>query len=183
MPGTGRNRRRAITGRARRIRLLILDVDGVMTDGRIILDNNGNEYKAFHVRDGHGIKMLIRAGIRVAIITGRGSKVVAIRAKELGISDVFQRCRDKSGAYSSLLRRHGLTDEEVAYIGDDIVDLPVMARVGLPVAVADADPGIRRFCQLVTERAGGRGAVREVADLLLKAQGLWEDLADEFTKA
>lgn len=183
MAGKGRPSARDVAARARRVKLLILDVDGVLTDGRIILDNSGNEYKAFHVRDGHGIKMLIKAGIRVAIITGRSSKVVDIRARELGIKDVFQKCTDKTAAYASLLDSYGLHDDQVAFVGDDIVDGPVMVRVGLPVVVADADPEIRRFGLLKTKKAGGRGAVREVTDLILKAQGLWKDLVHEYLKA
>jgi 3-deoxy-D-manno-octulosonate 8-phosphate phosphatase (KDO 8-P phosphatase) len=171
---------RALASRARKIHLLILDVDGVLTDGRIILDNAGNEYKAFHVRDGHGIKMLLRAGIKVAVITGRSSKVVEIRARELGITDVFQGCKDKLAAYSTLLDAYGLVDTQVAYVGDDIVDVAVLARVGLPVAVADADPEVMRYGLLVTARKGGMGAVREVADIILKAQGLWKGLVDEY---
>lgn len=178
-------RRRRLTpselaSRARKIRLLILDVDGVLTDGRIILDNTGNEYKAFHVRDGHGIRMLIKAGIKVAIITGRSSRVVEIRARELGITDIFQKCKDKVAAYSSMLDAYGLADAQVAFVGDDIVDAAVLARVGLPVVVADADPDVMRYGLLVTARKGGRGAVREVAGIILKAQGLWKGLVDEY---
>ncbi|MDA8078076.1 MAG: HAD-IIIA family hydrolase [Nitrospiraceae bacterium] len=165
---------------AKGIKLLILDVDGVLTDGRIILDNAGNEYKSFHVRDGHGIKMLIRAGVNVAIITGRSSKVVDIRARELGISEVFQKCKNKAEIYESLCLKYGYKDSEVAFVGDDIVDAPVLGRAGLPVVVADADPEVRRLALFTTERAGGRGAVREVSDLILKAKGLWQGMVDEY---
>jgi len=109
---------------AKKIKLLILDVDGVLTDGSIILDNEGNEFKSFHVRDGHGIRMLIRAGIKVAIITGRYSKVVERRADELGITEVIQKCYDKKVAYNHLLEKYSVNDIEAAYIGDDIVDIP-----------------------------------------------------------
>jgi len=172
----------AITRAAQKIRLLILDVDGVLTDGSIILDNAGNEYKAFHVRDGHGIKMLIRAGINVAIITGRNSKVVERRARELGITDVFQKCFDKRIAYRKLLGQYGLTDAEVACVGDDIVDIPIMLTAGLPVAVADATPEVRKYAALVTRNRGGRGAVREVSDLILRARGLWKEILNEYLK-
>jgi 3-deoxy-D-manno-octulosonate 8-phosphate phosphatase (KDO 8-P phosphatase) len=168
---------------ARGIRLLILDVDGVLTDGRIILDNDGNEYKAFHVRDGHGIKMLIRSGVKVAIITGRHSKVVERRAQELGITEVFQKCHNKKVAYSQLLERYSLKDHEVAYVGDDIVDAPIMAVVGLPVAVADADGETVKFALMTTRSSGGRGAVREVTDFILRAKGLWETMFDEYFEA
>jgi 3-deoxy-D-manno-octulosonate 8-phosphate phosphatase (KDO 8-P phosphatase) len=163
---------------ARKIKLLILDVDGVLTDGSIILDNYGNELKSFHVRDGHGIKMLMSAGIHVAIITGRQSQVVEKRAHELGIKDVFQKCLDKQIAYDELAQKYGLDSSEIAYIGDDIIDIPVLKRSGLPVVVADADDQTKAFAQFITTKEGGRGAVREFCDLLLQAKGLWKDLAD-----
>jgi 3-deoxy-D-manno-octulosonate 8-phosphate phosphatase (KDO 8-P phosphatase) len=165
---------------AERIRLLIVDVDGVLTDGGIILDNEGNELKRFHVRDGHGIKMLIRAGIEVAIVTGRESEVVNRRAAELGIKTVHQRSKVKLEAYEEILKETGMTDEQVAYVGDDIVDLPVMRRVGLSVAVADAEDYVKEGAMIVTERPGGRGAVREVTDLILKAGGLWDEATKRY---
>lgn len=160
--------------------LLVLDVDGVMTDGSIILDNGGNELKRFHVRDGHGVKMLVRAGVKVAIITGRESKVVELRAAELGIHEVHQGCHDKLVAYEEVLRKFGLTDAEAAYVGDDIVDIPLLKRVTLPVAVADADPEAKRHALWVTSAPGGRGAVREVAELILKAKGLWDGILEKY---
>ncbi len=165
---------------AKNIKLLILDVDGVLTDGSIILDNEGNEIKAFHVRDGHGIKMLTKAGVHVAIITGRYSKVVERRAYELGITEVYQKCYKKSVAYEHLIEKFGVTDKEVAYIGDDIVDISLLKRAGLSVAVADATAETKSVSMLITENAGGRGAVREVCDLILKAQGKWQDLLNEY---
>lgn len=171
---------RQITGIAKGIKLLILDVDGVLTDGSIILDNNGNEVKAFHVRDGHGIKMLIRSGVNVAIITGRHSKVVERRAHELGITEVFQKSRDKTIAYRELLERYDLDDREVAYVGDDIVDIPIMTRAGLSVAVADATEETKKSAGMIAKNRGGRGAVREVAELILKAKGLWQGIIDEY---
>ena len=183
--GTGVKRQGKRTARdiARSIKLLILDVDGVLTDGRIILDNDGNEYKAFHVRDGHGIRMLIHAGVKVAIITGRHSKVVERRAHELGITEVFQKCLNKKVAYKQLMQQYSLKDHEVAYDGDDIIDAPIMAVVGLPVAVADAAGEAKRFALLVTKDRGGRGAVREVTDFILKAKGLWQRMFDEYFEA
>ncbi len=160
---------------AKKIKLLILDVDGVLTDGGIILDNEGNEFKVFNVRDGHGIKMLIRAGVKVAIISGRQSKVVERRAKELGITEVYQKTGDKLEVYHELISRYGLKSDEVAYMGDDIVDIPLLKVVGFPIAVADADEYTKQFALLVTNNKGGRGAVREVTDLILKAQGLWPE--------
>jgi 3-deoxy-D-manno-octulosonate 8-phosphate phosphatase (KDO 8-P phosphatase) len=168
---------------AKGIKLLILDVDGVLTDGGIILDNEGNEYKSFHVRDGHGIKMLIHAGVHVAIITGRHSKVVERRAHELGITEVFQKCRDKRIAYKKLIKQYSLRDREVAYIGDDIVDTPIMSMVGLPVAVADATEDTKGYALLVTKHRGGRGAVREITDFILKAKGAWQRIIDGYFAA
>lgn len=163
---------------AKKIKLLILDVDGVLTDGSIILDNHGNELKFFHVRDGHGIKMLMRAGVHVALITGRQSKVVEKRADELGIRDVFQKCYDKKIAYDELTSKYSLDDDEIAYVGDDIVDIPVLKKVGFPVVVADAHEDVKAFAHMITTREGGRGAVREICDLLLQAKGLRKDVTD-----
>jgi 3-deoxy-D-manno-octulosonate 8-phosphate phosphatase (KDO 8-P phosphatase) len=167
---------------AKNIRCLILDVDGVLTDGSIILDNEGNELKSFHVRDGHGIKMLIRAGFKVALITGRYSRVVERRARELGITEVFQKCHDKRVAYRKLVRKYLLSDSEIAYIGDDIVDIPLLRRSGFSITVADADREAKAIAMMTTKKGGGRGAVREVCDFLLKAKGHWKDIVDEYSK-
>ncbi len=172
--------KRQIEDIAKRIRVLILDVDGVLTDGSIILDNEGNEFKAFHVRDGHGIKMLMKAGVHVAIITGRDSKVVDRRARELGITEVYQKSYAKSVAYKQLIKKMGVSDAEVAYVGDDVVDVPLLKKVALPIVVADAVDEARHAALLVTENRGGRGAVREVCDLILKAQGKWQRFIDEY---
>ncbi len=168
---------------AKNIKLLILDVDGVLTDGSIILDNKGNELKAFHVRDGHGIKMLQKAGIRVAIITGRQSKVVEKRAGELGITDVYQKCLVKTAAYQDLIKKTGINSKDVAHVGDDIVDIPIFKRVGLPIAVADAAEEAKQEALYVTQHSGGRGAVREICDFILKSNGKWEEVVDEYYKA
>lgn len=165
---------------AKKIKLLILDVDGVMTDGSIILDNEGNEFKAFNVRDGHGIKMLYKAGIHVAIITGRYSKVVERRAKELGIMEVYQRCHIKSVAFDHLIEKLGLKPEEVAYAGDDVVDIPIFKRVGLSIVPSDASEEAKAHAMLVTEKRGGRGAVREICEFLLKSKGLWDSIMGEY---
>ncbi|MBF0473437.1 MAG: HAD-IIIA family hydrolase, partial [Nitrospirae bacterium] len=158
------------------------DVDGVMTDGRIILDNEGNEFKAFNVRDGHGVKMLVREGVKVAIVTGRESKVVERRALELGISDVFQRCLRKLKTYEELKDKYLLTDNEIAFIGDDIVDLPLLIRVGLSVAVSDSVEEVKERVMLITKNPGGSGAVREVCELLLKAKGVWNRIIEDYNK-
>ena len=162
--------------RLKKIRLLLLDVDGVMTDGRIIFDSNGVESKFFNVKDGHGIKMLQRAGIEVGIISGRESKVVANRATELGIERVFQKATDKLSPYLRILADTGFSDDEIAFIGDDLIDIPVLKRVGFAAAPADAVAEVLPFAHFVTRNSGGFGAVREVSDMLLKAQGKWEEL-------
>lgn len=172
--------KKQLEGIAKNIKLLIMDVDGVLTDGRIILDNEGNEFKAFNVRDGHGIRMLIKAGLHVAIITGRDSRVVARRAKELGITEVYQGRHKKADTFDQLIKKLKLAKEEVAYIGDDIVDIPIFRRAGLAVAVADATDEAKAYAMMVTEKCGGRGAVREACDFLLKAKGVWEAAMREY---
>jgi len=169
--------------RLKEIKLLILDVDGVMTDGRIIFDSNGVESKFFNVKDGHGIKMLQRAGIEVAIISGRQSQVVTIRAAELGIERVFQKATDKRAPYEQILADTGLSDMEVAFLGDDLIDIPVLRRVGFAAAPADAVAEVIPFVHYVTKQCGGWGAVRELADLLLKGQGRWEELTARYFDA
>ena len=163
--------KQSIGKKAKKIKLLLLDVDGVLTDGRIILDNHGNELKAFHVRDGHGIKLAQKAGIVVGLITGRNSEVVNIRARELGITEIHQGAHAKEAAYETIIAKYGIRDDEAAFIGDDIVDIPVFQRVGLAVTVADADPAVKPYVDMATGTAGGRGAVREVINIILKSQG------------
>jgi 3-deoxy-D-manno-octulosonate 8-phosphate phosphatase (KDO 8-P phosphatase) len=162
------------------IRLLLLDVDGVMTDGGILYDGNGVETKVFNVRDGHGIKMLQRHGIEVGIITGRTSKVVDIRARELGIELVYQGALKKLESYLDAQRKTGFIDSQIAYIGDDVIDVPVMRRVIFAAAPADAQIEARNAAHYVTSCAGGRGAVREVCDLILKGRGLWGEVAARY---
>ncbi len=166
--------------KAKKVKLLILDVDGVMTDGSIILDNSGNEFKVFHVRDGHGIKMLVRAGINVAIITGRESQVVERRAGELGIADVYQNYLKKIEAYEKLKEKYSLKDDEIACIADDVVDLPIMKCAGLSFAVADAVVEVRKHAAVVTKNKGGRCAVREAVEIMLKAKGLWNGIVNNY---
>lgn len=163
-----------IKERAARIRLLILDVDGVLTDGSLILHADGQESKVFHVHDGHGIRLLLRAGIEVALLTGRSSQVVADRAKDLGIESVVQGSRNKLSDYEKMVQQRRLDDRDVAYVADDLVDIPVLRRAGLAVAVADASAHIRAYCHACTISKGGKGAVREVCDFLLQTQGKWE---------
>ena len=164
-----------IIKKAEKVQLLICDVDGVMSDGLIYMGNNGEELKAFNVRDGYGIRCLLTTGIEVAIITGRQSKLLEDRAKTLGITYLYQGQHNKLLAYQQLLDTLNLKPEQTAYIGDDLIDLPVMEKVGLSVAVADAHPLLTPRANYVTRIAGGRGAVRELCDLILLAQGRLEE--------
>ena len=167
-------------GRLAQIKLLILDVDGVMTDGRIIFDSNGIESKFFNVKDGHGIKMLQRSGIEIGIISGRESQVVANRAVELGINQVYQKSLDKLVPYRQMLEATGVTDQQVAFMGDDVIDIPLLKRVGFAAAPADAVAEVLPFAHFVAKNRGGWGAVRELADLILKAQGKWEAITARY---
>jgi 3-deoxy-D-manno-octulosonate 8-phosphate phosphatase (KDO 8-P phosphatase) len=170
-----------LTERARRIRLLILDCDGVLTDGRIILLPNADETKFFDVRDGHAMVMAKRAGLPIAIISGRKSSVVRTRAQELGVAHLHEMAWSKIEPYEKVLAEEKLTDAEVCYVGDDVVDIPLLRRAGLAVAVADAADEAKQFAHVVTTRSGGRGAVREVIELLLKAQGKWDEAIARYT--
>ena len=161
-----------ILDKAARIRLVIFDVDGVLTDGSLYLGDDGQEYKAFHSRDGHGMKMLLAAGVEIGIITGRTSEVVRLRMASLGIEQVHQGQLDKRIAYERMKGDRGLDDSEIAYVGDDVVDLPVMRRAGLAIAVQDAHPMVRQHAHWQTPSAGGRGAARDVCELLMEARGL-----------
>lgn len=169
--------------RARKIRLLMMDVDGVLTDGRILRDGQGHELKSFDVKDGHGIVMVHRAQIKTALISGQESEATARRAKELGIELVFQRVWNKLEVYERILADTKLTHAEVAYIGDDLIDIPLLRRVGLAVAVANAVDEVKAVAHLVTQHSGGEGAVREAIELILRAQGHWETLLERYTKA
>jgi 3-deoxy-D-manno-octulosonate 8-phosphate phosphatase (KDO 8-P phosphatase) len=169
--------------RARKTRLLIMDVDGVLTDGRIIQDGHGHELKVFDVKDGHGIVMAHRAKLRTALISGRESETITRRAEELGIELVFQKIWNKLEVYEKILVDTELTHDEVAYIGDDLIDIPLLRRVGLAVAVADAVEEVKAAAHLITQRPGGQGAVREVIELILRAQDHWDSLIERYTKA
>ena len=164
-----------IQQRAARIKLLLMDCDGVLTDGRIWVFDNGEEQKGFHTRDGLGIELLHRAGLRSGIISGRTSSAVERRAKGLGMSFLVQGCEDKQKSFAETLAHAGVVSAEVAYIGDDLNDIPLIKQSGLGVAVADAALETREQAHYVTTAAGGYGAVREVVELILKAQGRWDD--------
>ena len=169
-----------IRKRVEAVKLLVLDVDGVMTDGRLYYHDDGTEAKAFDVRDGHGIKMLKQAGIETVLISGRSSPLVEKRAADLGIKDVVQGVRDKVPVLEKLLSEKKVGIEETAYVGDDVVDLPVMNRVRFAVAVADASEYLFDIAHYVTLAQGGKGAVREVAELILGVQNKWDKVAQVY---
>jgi len=175
---------RELSARAKKIKLLLLDVDGVLTDGRIYYVPNPHggifETKTFHSRDGLALRFAIEAGLKTGIISGRASPVVEYRAKELGLHFIQEAALEKLAPYEKILRAAGLRDDQVCYVGDDIVDLPVLRRVGLAGAVSGADEALRRHVHYWTRRAGGRGAVRETVELILAAQGKWKTIAKKF---
>ena len=167
-----------LVDRAARIRMLVLDVDGVLTDGRLYFDNQGNEMKAFCTRDGLGMRALQSQGVILALITGRQSDIVTHRAAQLGVEHVYQGRNDKLNAFNELLSDTGMDEEQICYAGDDWIDIPVLDRVGLAVTVADADPVVKNRVHWVTSRDGGNGAVREICDLILAARGLDQQVLD-----
>ena len=166
--------------KARHVRLLIIDVDGVLTDGGLHFDNRGEEYKTFNSLDGHGIRMMLNGGIEIAVITGRSSKIVDHRMGDLGVKHVYQGHRDKLPAFEKLLRETGNDASQAAYIGDDLPDLPIMQRVGFAIAVQNAHGFVKQHCDLVTGANGGHGAVREVTDFILHSQGLLEAMQNSY---
>jgi 3-deoxy-D-manno-octulosonate 8-phosphate phosphatase (KDO 8-P phosphatase) len=173
-----------VNARARRVRLLLMDVDGVLTDGKILFIPDGSgglvESKAFHVTDGAGIALARRAGLRTGLVSRRNSPVVVARAQELGIEEVHLGVTDKAPVVERIASDAGIGPEETAYVGDDVVDLPAFGRVGFPVAVANAVAEVRARAVYVTTASGGHGAVREIVELILRAQGKWNDLIAEF---
>ncbi len=170
-----------IPQRCQGIELILSDVDGVLTDGALIFDNQGIETKRFHIRDGLGVKLWQRSGGRFGMVTGRSSHIVKIRAAELGVDIVRQASEAKLTATREIMQELGLTPEKVCYIGDDLIDLAAVQFVGLGVAVADACPEVRQAAHLVTSAAGGHGAVRETIEVILKAQKRWDDLVQKYT--
>lgn len=165
-----------INNRIKKIRLFVMDVDGILTDGRIIYDDNGNQLKFFNVQDGLGIALLRRGGIESAIITAKSSKVVERRAKDFKLKYLYQDCSDKLKTFNSLVKKLKISPEEACYMGDDLLDIPVMKLVGLAISVPNAVLEAREAAHHITERQGGHGAVREICDLILKTQGKWEDI-------
>jgi 3-deoxy-D-manno-octulosonate 8-phosphate phosphatase (KDO 8-P phosphatase) len=172
----------AVLEKAKKLKLLILDVDGVLTDGKLFFDNEGNEYKAFHSRDGHGIKLLRQTGVEVAVISGRKSNSVALRMKNLGIEYVYQGHENKIAAFNEIIEKLQITPDQAAHVGDDLLDLPIMTRVGLAIAVDDANFAVKQHADWCTTLPGGHGAVREVCDLIMQAQGRFEDVVNAYLK-
>ena len=171
---------RDLLDRAAAIRLVIFDVDGVLTDGRLYFASSGDELKAFHIRDGLGIKMLLDAGVGVAVISGRRAASVERRLADLGIVHAYLGVHDKRVAFAELLARLGLDASQVAYVGDDLIDLPVMIQVGLAIAVQDADAFVRQHAHWQTPSRGGQGAAREVCELILEARGQLTALREQY---
>ena len=169
-----------ITKIAQNIELVIFDVDGVLTPGTLFFDNNGQEYKGFNSKDGHGLRMLMECGVQAAIITGRQSQLVEHRMRDLGIEHVYQGYRDKRPAFESLLTATGLNAEQIAYMGDDVIDLPVMSQAGLAIAVKDAHHFVIKHADYVTEATGGHGAAREAIEYILEAKGLLQDKLETY---
>ena len=176
------NTQTSLIKKAQKLKLLILDVDGVLTDGKLFFDNQGNEYKSFHARDGHGIKLLRQTGVEVAVISGRKSNSVALRMKNLGIEHVYQGHEHKQGAFNEIIEKLGITPEQAAHVGDDLLDLPVMTRVGLAIAVADVNFAVKQHADWCTTLPGGQGAVREVCDFIMQAQGRFDDVLNAYLK-
>ena len=171
-----------ITEKAKKLKLLILDVDGVLTDAKLFFDNQGNEYKSFHARDGHGIKLLRQTGVEVAVISGRKSNSVALRMKNLGIEHVYQGHENKRAAFNEVIEKIGITPEQAAHVGDDLLDLPIMIRVGLSIAVSDANFAVKQRADWCTTLPGGHGAVREVCDFIMQAQGHFDEVVNAYLK-
>jgi 3-deoxy-D-manno-octulosonate 8-phosphate phosphatase (KDO 8-P phosphatase) len=169
-----------VADRARRVRLLLFDVDGVLTPGTVEIASGGGETKSFFIRDGLGLVWARREGLEVGLLSGRPSEATTRRAAELGLRIVVQGSNDKRGGYANILAAHGYTDEDVAYMGDDLVDLPVLGRVGLAAAPADATAEVLARVHWVSRHAAGRGAVRELVEFVLKAQGRWDALLDSY---
>lgn len=171
-----------ILDKAKEIKLVVFDVDGVLTDGSLFLGDAGEEYKAFNSRDGHGMKMLQSTGIEIGIITGRTSDVVRHRMQSLGIQHVYQGKLDKLPAFEELCQLTGTSPQQVAYVGDDVVDLPILVRVGLAIGVQDAHPMVKQHSHWLTPSNGGRGAARDVCELILRAQGQLDDMLEKYIR-
>jgi 3-deoxy-D-manno-octulosonate 8-phosphate phosphatase (KDO 8-P phosphatase) len=168
--------------RLKQIRLLLLDVDGVLTDGGIVYNDNGQEIKCFNAKDGLGIRLLMGAGVRVGVVTGRRAPALVHRCNNLGIELIFDGIRDKAAALDQIVAQVGIDKEQIAFMGDDLPDLSIMRRVGLAVAVADARAEVQKGAAMVTTSNGGAGAVRELCEAILKAKGLWQNIMERFSE-
>jgi 3-deoxy-D-manno-octulosonate 8-phosphate phosphatase (KDO 8-P phosphatase) len=169
-----------LQSKLKRIQLLLLDVDGVLTRGDIIYDDNGQEIKVFNVKDGLGLRLIAEAGITVGVVTGRSSMALKLRCNNIGIEHIFDGVTDKAALLSRISDQTGVSAERTAYVGDDLPDLPIMTRVGVSIAVSDACEIVRQNAAMVTMSKGGRGAIREICETILKAQGLWEQALKRF---
>lgn len=168
--------------RFKQIELLLLDVDGVLTDGRIIYTDSGEEIKAFHVKDGMGLRLLMNAGIKTGVVTGRRSQVVIHRCNNIGISYIFDGIEDKGAFLDTIIDRTGVAAANMAFVGDDLPDIPLMKKVGVSFAVQDAHEQVKAFCDTVTTQKGGQGAVREICEMILKEKGAWEQSINGFIR-
>ncbi|MFH1678822.1 MAG: HAD-IIIA family hydrolase [Candidatus Omnitrophota bacterium] len=166
----------SLINRAKKIKLLLLDVDGVLTDGRIIYDSKGRDSKFFNVHDGLGVYILQKTGISTVLITAKGSRTLKPRARDMRVAEVFADISPKSSVLDKILKKYKVASEEVCFVGDDLVDLCLMDKVGFAVAVFNACPEIKSLAHYITQKEGGRGAVREVSELILKSQGKWEEV-------
>lgn len=171
-----------IRGRLRAIRLVVMDVDGVLTDGRMILSQRGDELKAFHTHDGVAVELARRAGLKTAMVTGESTSIARRRGEKLGVDAVILGARRKADVVATLLAEYELDAGAVAYVGDDLIDVPALRRVGLAVAVSDAAAEVKEVCHLVTKAGGGQGAVREVIELILRAKGVWDAVLQGFMR-
>ncbi|GAB6141401.1 HAD family hydrolase [Methylosoma difficile] len=172
-----------VLAKAKGLKLLVLDVDGVLTDGKLFFDDQGKEYKCFHARDGHGIKLLRQSGVEVAVISGRKSNSVALRMQSLGIELVYQGHEHKVVAFEEILHKLGISAEQAAHVGDDLLDLPLMRRAGLAIAVSDANFAVKEYADWCTRLPGGQGAVREVCDFIMQAQGTFDAMLNSYLQA
>ncbi len=170
------NFKEELVARARKIKILLLDVDGVLTDGRIIYDSKGRDSKFFDVHDGLGVYVLNKAGVKTIIVTAKSSRTIKPRARDMRVTEVFADVSPKSAILDKILKKYNVTKDEVCFVGDDLVDLGLMKVVGFPIAVFNACPEIKQAASYITIKHGGRGAVREVAELILKSQGKWESM-------
>jgi len=162
------------------LKALVLDVDGVMTDGKVIIADDGKESKSFHVRDGHGLRLLIRGGVEVMFLTGRFSELLKVRARELEVTEVHQKVLDKLATFTEIAARKGLSFAEVAFVGDDVIDVPLLKRVAFSATPADASEDVKAVVDYVSTKKGGEGMVREICEMILKAKGLWRDVIAKY---